>query len=442
LNRVLGKLLLIVTLCGVLLTGCADETQTKPAVTLIVKTPTLAMNVVNDPDMDTTEQFLESASAAFAAQYDKADVTIDVQTFDLTHEQDAISAAFDTSDAPDVLFEDFFNMSSYIHTGRVVPLDDIITDDIRGDIADSAWQLASVDGKTYMMPLLSRQNVLIYDKSYMRDCGLDAYLTDEQTIQTWSIDQWTEILDTLAAGLPENVYPMMMYAKNNQGDTHILTMLRAFGASVFDDEGNFDFQDPACVKALAWIQDGVDRGWYPPHPENLEITDTQELAASGQLVFQVFNLANLSLFPDIENYGFVNFPGGGATSFQTGFEVFDNGDPDKVAVAKDFIQYIFQTDEWLEKSAGTIPESLHVAEKYADQIFMLDAFTENAANVIDFMHNSPNWQGSDDSVRSVFWTHIHDLLLGTVSPEQCAADLDRDCNAALAAGRQNSVLHE
>ena len=52
-------------------------------------------------------------------------------------------------------------------------------------------------------------------------------------------------------------------------------------------------------------------------------------------------------------------------------------------------------------------------------------------NVVDFMNNSPNWQGSENSVRNVFWPNIHKLLMGKTTPKECAADLNRDCNAAI-----------
>jgi multiple sugar transport system substrate-binding protein len=122
--------------------------------------------------------------------------------------------------------------------------------------------------------------------------------------------------------------------------------------------------------------------------------------------------------------------------------VFDNGDEKRIEAAKDFIRYIYESDEWLAYSVGSIPESKKTAEKYEDQITMLEQFYDNAQNVVDFMNNSPNWQGNDTSVRSVFWPNIHELLLGTVTPDECAASLDADCNRALELGRQESTLHE
>jgi multiple sugar transport system substrate-binding protein len=387
-------------------------------------------------------EMLEAAGNAFAQEYEDANVTIEVKMFDYVDEESVVTGGFDTKNAVDILYESYFNMASYIHTGRVVPLDDVITSDLRGDIDEEMWEISSTDGKTYMMPYQSMQNVIIYNKSLMKECGLENYISDEQTIQNWTVEQWTEILDTMAEKLPSGCYPMFMYGKNNQGDTHIMSLIRAFGSTIYDEEDNFAFENEKAVEALQWIQDGVDKGWYPPHAENLEITDNQELFYNNQLGFYIYNIANRGLVDNLEDYGFVNFPGNVATSFITGFEIFDNGNDAKIKVAKDFLTYIYENDTWLDLSAGNIPVSKKVGEKYGDQIEMLNAFLDNTPQVVDFMNNCPNWQGNDTSVRSVFWPNIHALLRKQVTAQECAANLDADCNEAIGIGREGSVLHE
>lgn len=434
----------VAVLCLGLFSGCGKSEQEaeQKEITLIVKTPAQEMNCVSDSTVVSTQDFLEKAGKSFAAQYTKAKVSLDVRVFAYVDEVQAITGSFDTQDSPDILFEPYFNMAGYIHTGRVVSLDDMITEEVRNDIDPAAWDISQIDGKTYMMPFLHMQNILIYNKELFRDCGLDEYCNTGTEIQSWSTDQWETILDTLAEKLPKNIYPLAMYGKNNQGDTHIMSYIRAFGSTIFDEDGNFNFQSEEAVKALTWIQNGVSRGWYAPHPENLEMKDNSELFANKQLAIYAFNNANTTLYDDVNNYGFVNYPVSTATSFPNGFEVFDNGNADKINTAKDFIKFIYDTDELLELSAGNLPVSQKVSDKYADKITMLSEFSKNAVNVVNFMNNSPNWQGNDDSVRSVFYPHIHELLAGDFTPEECAAALDRDCNAALKAGRENSKLHK
>ena len=440
-KRKLYHILLAAILCCGILTGCGDKKK-KEDITLIVKVPALLMNSVSNPDILDALTFLQQAGDAFAAQYEEANVTIQLESFEYVDEIKAITDSFDTDDATDILYEGYFNMASYIHTGRVVPLDDIISDDLRNDIDDASWAISKVNGKTYMMPFSSMQNILIYNKKHFESCGLEKYVSNRAEIQNWTMEEWTEILDTLAEKLPDRTYPMMMYGKNNQGDTHIMTLMRSYGGTIFDKEGNFDFESRETVQALEWIQEGISKGWYPPHPENLEISDINELFSNDQLSIHLFNNASLNLYDNFEEFGYVNFPGNLATSFITGFEVFDNGDETKTKAAKDFILFIYENEEWIDLSAGNIPACRSVAEKYKNQINMLDEFTANAEHVIDFMNNSPNWQGNDTSVRSVFWPNIHEMLSGTITPQECAEALNEACNAALQTGRENSILHE
>ena len=84
-----------------------------------------------------------------------------------------------------------------------------------------------------------------------------------------------------------------------------------------------------------------------------------------------------------------------------------------------------------------IPASNATAERVSKHIFMQEAYTANTANTVDFTANNPNWRG----VRDVFYTHIHKLLAGTITPEEAAEALDADCNAAIETGWKNSKLH-
>ncbi len=81
--------------------------------------------------------------------------------------------------------------------------------------------------------------------------GLSEFIKDGETAN-WSGSQWEYILDTLAEELSENVYPMMMYAANDQGDTHIMTLLRSMGCPLFDDNGRFCVNSEEGISALEW----------------------------------------------------------------------------------------------------------------------------------------------------------------------------------------------
>lgn len=438
-RTILAGGLSLVMLLGVL-AGCATQETEKRQITLRVKLPPLTVTNADTGITDSYEMLIQ-AGEEFAAQYEDYDVTVDVVKFNYTEEDDYITGCFDTDDAVDVLFEGYFNMAGYIHTGRVVPLDDILTDEMRSDIDDTLWKMSQVGGKTYMLPYYSLQNTLIYNKDLFRQCGLTQYIGADETIQIWTSEEWEHILSALAEKLPEMTYPMMMYAKNDQGDTHIMTLLRSKGSSFFDENGRFHLNTEEGVAALQWLADSYHAGYFPAGCENMEIIDCGALFENNQLAIYMANSATM-INMDMTTTGTVNFPSldgkGYNTSFVTGFQVFDNGDPEKVQVAKDFLQYFVSKEEFMNYAQVGIPASNATAERVSEHIFMQEAYTANAANTVDFTANNPNWRG----VRDVFYTHIHELLAGTKTPQEAAEAIDADCNAAIEAGWENSKLHD
>ncbi len=415
------------------LPGCAKSED----ISITIKVPVLTMNTVVDSDIDSADKFLQKAAEAFEAQHDK--VTVHISTFEQTKEDEAVTDCFDTETAADVLYEGYFNMATYIYTGRMVPLDDIISDEMKDDIDGSLWDMSQAKGRTYMIPFLSLQNTYVYNKELFRQAGLEKYLSKQDVIQNWSLDEWEEILAALKENLPENIYVMPMYAKNNQGDTHTMTLIRSKGSSFFDENGKFHLNTEEGIAGLQWIKDNADKGYYPPYCEDLEISDITELFYNGQSVFMIGNNANNSVIPF--DYGVVNFPGGEggyATSFVTGFSVFDNGDEKKLETAKEFVKYIYETEAWTDYSAGAIPASKKTADKYSNQIHMLKEYYQNNANVVNFTANNPNWRG----VREAFYPHIQKLLRGDESASEAAAGIDNDCNAAIEEGLRTGRFHE
>ena len=437
-KRALAGGLLLAAALGAL-AGCGAGEAARPQVTLTVKLPPLT---VANADTEITDAYdlLVQAGEGFAAQYADADVVVDVVKFAYTDEDDYITGCFDTQDAADVLFEGYFNMAGYIHTGRVVPLDDVIPDDLRADIDSASWEMSRVDGKTYMLPYYSLQNTLCFNKDLFRRCGLEEFIGAKGEIQSWTPKEWETILSTLAERLPEMSYPMLMYAKNDQGDTHIMTLLRSRGSSFFDQDGRFHLDTPEGIAALRWIADSYEKGYFPAGCENLEINDCMELFRNGQLAVCMTNSAT-AIHLDLDTTGLVNFPSedgaGYNTSFLTGFQVFDNGDPAKLAAAKAFVRYFYGDEELMDYAQVGLPASKSTTERVSEHIFMQEAYSANAANTVDFTANNPNWRG----VRDVFYPQIHDLLTGTKTPEEAAAAIDAACNAAIEDGWANSRLH-
>lgn len=415
----------------------------KEEIKLTIKVPVLQTSSYKDSNVKSAYDLVKKLADNFEEQYKEANVKVDVIEFEKDEEDNQIIGCFDTNEAADVLYEEYFNMSTYVHTGKVIPLDDIITEDIRNDIDNNYWDVSKLNGKTYMMPYLGMQNTLCYNKDLFKEVGLEKYVTDEDVVQNWSLEDWDIILSTLQKKLPENVYPMLMYAKNEMGDTHVITLLRSRGSTFFDENGRVKITTPEGIAAVKWLMDCNEKGYFPANATNIEINDCYDLFMNGQLAIYINNsVLNDTLEKSGVNYGNVNFPSvdgkGFNTTFLTGFEVFDNGNEEKLKIAKDFIKYIYETDDLLDYSAGAIPCSNAVATRFAKELEKEQKYIDNSKQGWNFTGNTPEWR----KVRAVFYKDIKQLLAGEKTPEEIAKLIEDDCNKAIEEGYASSKLHE
>lgn len=431
--------LILCMLLGGSLTGCGAQPQpVQEPVTIRIKCPPMTMAYDADhPDTEVYDLFQEAAEK-FTAQYEGTKVNFIIDKFQYVDEKAQVIDKFGTDEAADILFGGSFNLPTYILEGRLAAWDEVIDDALRADVDDAIWAQCTADGKTYLMPYFQLQNTLMVNADLMRAAGLDEYIPPENTIAQWSTEEFNQILTALKASMPDrNSFPMFAYAANNQGDLHVMTLLRAYGCGIFDAQGNFAVNTPEGVRALSWLQELNQQGITPKGAENLELINNMELFYHGQMAICMGNQVNLN---DCRNlYGLnvflANFPSqdgnGYATSYLNGFTLFDNGDEDVLRAARDFVRFIYSNKELLRYSLSSTPVLRSYVEEHGNEVWMMQAYSDNSVNTVDFLHNTPNWEG----VRAAFYPNIQELYRGTKTPSEAAAAIDESCNAAIAQGR-------
>ena len=421
------------------LVGCQSPQEQQPkAVTIKITTPPIGLGEVPGVGEAEISELLTLAGERFSAQYTEYDVTFEVTRYNYTDEKTQLLDKIGTEDAADIFYSGSWNVSAWADKGWLVPLDDMIDEEMRADISERIWQQNSFDGKVYVMPFQQLHNTLVVNKTMMEQAGLDEFIPEQDTIAHWSTEDFNTVFAGLKASITDDTtYVMMMYAADNQGDSHIMTLLQAMGGSLYDENGNFAVNTPEGIAALKWLKSLDEQGYTPGGAENLEFVDIMNLFYNGQLAICMSNLTNLW---DFRNRGMevfpVNFPsldGSGYTvSTSNGLCVFDNGDEEKIKVAKDFIRYIYSDEELMKYTLGTLPVNQSLMDQYEDEVWMLKAYNENSENLTTIVRlDNLNWQG----VRDVFYLNIQDLLKGTKTPEEVAASIDETCNAALEQGR-------
>lgn len=423
------------------MTGCSSG---KPAderpesITLRIATPPIGLGSVPGVGEAEISEMMEVAAERFSAQYTAFDVNFEINRYNYTDEKEQLLDKIGTEDAADIFYAGSWNTSAWAEQGWLVPLDDIIDDGLRSDISETLWRQNSYKGHVYVLPYQQLHNTLAVNKKMMEEAGLEEFIPEQDTIAHWSTEDFNTVFAELKESITdETTYVFMMYALNDQGDSHIMTLLQAMGGSLYDENGNFAVNTPEGIAALTWLKSLDEQGYVPENAENIEFVDVINLFYNGQMAICMSNLTNLWDYRDRGMEVFpVNFPSldgiGYVVATTNGFCVFDNGDTKKVQAAKDFVRYIYTDEELMKYTLGTLPVNQSVMDKYEDEIWMLKAYSENSPNLTTIVRlDNLNWQG----VRDVFYLNIQDLLKGTKSPEEVAKAIDETCNAALEQGR-------
>lgn len=431
-------LVLMCAFCIVFVQGCTNTDRNKKEhVILRIKCPPMTMAYDSDHmDAEIYDLFTEAAES-FKKQYTAYDVEFQIEKYQYVDEKKKVIDKIGTDEAADILFGGSFNIPGYIAEQQLLPLDDIIDQDLRTDIDDTIWKQAQFGNSTYMLPYYTLQNTLLVNADWMRKAGLDEYIPKAGTIAQWSTEEYEKILYALKKVMKgNNEFPMFLYGANNQGDMHIMTLLRAFGSSLYDEKGSFHINTKEGRKALRWLQQLSEDEITPVGAENMDYISNLNLFYSGQLAICVGNLVNIRDAQDVHGMDLflANSPSldkkGYATTYLNGFIVFDNKDAARAKAAKDFIRYIYDEEELLKYARSGIPVNKSYVQKHGKQLDYITMYQKNEHNVVNNLNEKPNWEG----VRAVFHTYIQELLLKNRSIEEIAEAMDDSVNEAIQTG--------
>ena len=90
-----------------------NQVSEKPKVKLVIKTPVLQMESIVDEEIDDAYGLMQKVAKKFEEQYTEADVDVEVIQFEKSEEDDQIVGCYGKDNAADILFEEYFNMSTY-----------------------------------------------------------------------------------------------------------------------------------------------------------------------------------------------------------------------------------------------------------------------------------------------------------------------------------------
>ena len=382
------------------------------------------------------DSFFKEAASRYTAQHPNVTIKVEVISGDTRDEK--LRAAEASDSLPDIVYEGAFTMSSYYHSGSIVTLDDIISDEDKADIGEGIWENCQVEGKTFVFPFAHMPGTLIYNADMFREAGLDKYIGEQYEIITWTPDELkNEILPALRDNL-SGVYPMSLFAMNNQADTWNLSYLRMFGSKFFE----------AGVKALQYIVDLYNDGLTVPGAESLTSNDCNAMFQNKQIAVSftnstlLTNLLNDMAAGNIESFDarLANIPGDPepkSFTYVSGFMAMNTKDDARIAASKDFIKFVCTDPELVLASKNTLPVRASVTEQVKDELPYLAAYTANQKYIFNFSNNMPGYS----ELRNVLFPELQAALTGEKTPQEALDSYVEKGNAVIKEGREGSVIY-
>ncbi|WP_434809988.1 extracellular solute-binding protein [Microbacterium sp. bgisy189] len=210
------------------------------------------------------DTLLNTAKEQFEAEHEG--VTVELEPITATDDdyKTRLQLSLGSADtAPDVFYEDTFNVRSDVEAGYLLNLDDHLADWEDWGQFDEGAKAAGQgeDGSVYALPLGTDTRVIWYNKTVLEAAGVGV---------PWQPESWNDILDVAAkikASQPD-VVPFNMYAGTGTGEG---TVMQSFyellygtgdGTGLFDDEsGKWVVESQGFVDSLTFLQTLYDEGY-------------------------------------------------------------------------------------------------------------------------------------------------------------------------------------
>ncbi|WP_071459186.1 ABC transporter substrate-binding protein [Bacillus massilinigeriensis] len=400
------------------------------------------------------DSFLKHAGEKFAAQYKEHDVKVNVEVIAGDQRDELLNVNLNGGTPPDVFFESVFAMGDYVHRGALVPLNDIVDEKAKKDIAKNYWDSVTFGDDIYFYPFSHMPGTLAYNADMFKAAGLDEYIGDKNEIKTWKLADYEKILKALKKDLPKdkypNAYPMALYALNNQGDTWNLAYFRMFGNPFFNDKGNIALNDANGIKAAEWMKKIYDSGLTNPGAESVSSNDANAMFQNQQLAISFTNSVLASnAKADMESgkapkfdMRLANIPSESGKpltfTYVTGAAVFNTEDKTRMKVSKDFVKFMSTDPELVKASKNGVPVRTSVAEEFKGDNPIFAAYDENAKYMFNFTGNVPGYS----QLRQILYPELQALYTGEKTAEQIVKDYQEKGNQIIEESKANSVIYK
>lgn len=299
-------------------------------------------------------KLLQEIAEEYSSQFPHVKIEFTFLPFEGGPEKVQVAVAGNNS--PDILEDINARLLTFASQGKLVPLDDIVTEADLEDISPAVWGQTKFKGTTYVYP--NDTNIVAYmvNRTLFEEAGALDYLPQNED-RTWTFDEFKEALKAVTGN---GVYGTAFYAGSEQADAFTFALMWGMGAETFnEDYSRVVLNSPEGVKALEYMLELEEEGLAMPGTASRNGSAVLEMFHQKKIAVTIGGVANVDAVKQGLKDGSIeapfdvqlvmvpgDFPR--SISYVSGLVAFDNGDESKIAEVKKLITYL-QTPEVMER---------------------------------------------------------------------------------------------
>lgn len=289
---------------------------------------------------------------ALIAAFEEAhpNIKVEYQAIEFTDGPAKLETAIQSQTNPDVVYDAPGRVIDWASKGYLLPLDDMVD---KSTLIQAAVVASSYEDSLYLYPQGVAPFMMGFNKGMLEEMGLLDMLPLDRENRAWTVEEYEALLTAIHEKNPE-IAPAIMFAKSQGGDQGP----RAFVSNLYgswitnDDVTEYTINDENGVKAMEWIKAAYDKGLLGQGIA-LDAGASIEAFRSGLAASTILYSPGLYR-PDMIAQKFspvlVPYPNNSGTPeleyLVAGPCIFDNGDDDKAAASKLFVDFMVNDAAW------------------------------------------------------------------------------------------------
>mgnify|MGYP002528834768 CR=1 FL=1 len=361
------------------------------------------------------------------------DIKVTVTPINYQDGDQKLTSAITSGSGPDIIFEGPERIvGNYAREGLMVDLGDV-WGDASADIGENISSVCQLDGTYYMYPLSAAAHCMAINKTVFEAAGAMQYVDAEN--HTWTTDNFLKAVQAVYDSGKTDVGAI--YCSGQGGDQGTRAIINNMYGGTFTDAAHTKYTADSAenIKAIQTLHDADGINF------DASINGGEEITLFRNGTLQMAFCWNIAQQTNADNSAAGTTNSGDDILFMAfptesgdpalcggiwGFGVFDNGDENKIAASKTFINFMANSDETAKavKTSTYFSVKNSLSDLYKDDEVM-NEYQKLMPYLGDYYQVTPGWA----EARTAWWNMLQQVGQGT----DVTTAVTEFCNTANAA---------